>query len=189
MVRILTIGLVLAVFCGTGLGIDPNHFTVFGRMAVTGIAVTEEPFDEMPLAGAGVRTGLTPRLSVEAALSAGRWSDYLGMFGGNYNFKLVRLGGGIYYTLWPQEPRLLSLGAGVRLLYHFLRVNNELGNSYEGDLKSHLAVVPGLVLDFCPFFQSTGLLRRLVFMGTLEYPVNGGFSSLTGLVGVGIRIH
>ena len=190
MSKLLCTMMALVVFTGMAQGVVWDlPFTVLGRVAVTGIAVTGDPFDELPLTAAGIRTGLTPRFSLEATLGAGRWSDYLGIYGGKYNFKLIRLGGGVHYSLWSQESRLINLRAGIRFLYYFLRVDNDLGNPYPGDLESCLAVVPTLVLDFSPFYRNSGFLGRLILIGTLEYPVNGGFSTVTGSVGLGFRVH
>jgi len=190
MRAIFITGLIGVLFCGMAPGMaGDTPLAIFARVGINPIAPTDAPFDELPLMGGGVRLGITPHLAVEAGIAASGWSDYLGMYGGRYDFKLIRLGGGIQYALWTWKPRLWNLRAGVSLVNHFFRVSNALQNPYPGDLQSHLAVVPALAADLCPFHREDGFLGRLIVTGTLEYPVNGGFSDLTGLLGVGFWMH
>jgi hypothetical protein len=144
-----------------------------------------EPFNTMPFPlGAGFEVMLTDHIGVGGTLMYDRWSDYLGMFGGKWTFRLIRPSFDFAYHIGAGRMRGLDFFAGAQLGYTFVAVSNMLGNSYDGSLGSqaYLAPVIGVNLNFWPNSQS--FLGRLSVTFKAAYSVTGRFSGFYGATGL-----
>jgi hypothetical protein len=148
-----------------------------------------DPFDAMPFPlGAGFEAMLTDNIGVGSTLMYDQWSDYLGMFGGKWTFRLFRPSFDCVYHFNPLEIRGLDFFGGAQLGYTFVAVSNMLGNAYDGSLKSeaHLAPFVGVNLNFWP--NSLGLLGKLSLTFKAAYAVTGRFSGFYGMTGLTYRL-
>jgi hypothetical protein len=148
-----------------------------------------DPFDTMLFPfGAGFEAMLTDNLGVGGTMMYDQWSDYLGMYGGKWTFRLFRPSFDLAYHFAPEKIRGLDFFGGVQLGYTFVSVSNMLGNSYDGSLKSeaHLAPFVGMNLNFWP--NSRGFLGRLSVTFKASYSVTGRFSGFYGATGLTYRL-
>jgi hypothetical protein len=148
-----------------------------------------EPFDTMPFPlGAGLEVLLTDNIGIGGTVMYDQWSDYLGMFGGKWSFRLFRPTFDIAYHFRTSEIRSLGFFAGAELGYNFVSVSNMLGNVYEGNLKSepHLAPFAGINIHFRR--DSAGFLGRLAVTFKAAWSVTGRFAGVYGLAGLTLRI-
>ncbi len=148
-----------------------------------------DPFETMPVPiGAGFEVMLTDNIGVGGTFMYDQWSDYLGMFGGKWTFRLFRPSFDFAYHFATQRVRGLDFFGGAQLGYTFVAVSNMLGNSYDGSLKSepHLAPFVGVNLHFWP--NSRGFLGRLSVTFKAAYSVTGRFSGFYGATGLTYRL-
>ncbi len=148
-----------------------------------------EPFDIMPFPlGVGFEVMLTDKIGVGGTVMYDQWSDYLGMFGGKWTFRLFRPSVDFAYHFSPEKLRRLDFFTGVNLGYNFVAVSNMLGNTYDGSLKSepHLAPFVGINLHF--WRNSPGFLGRLSVTFKAAYSVTGHFSDVYGMAGLTYRL-
>lgn len=144
-----------------------------------------DPFDAQRLPwGASFELRLTDHLGLGGTVMYDRWSDYLGMFGGKWSFRLFKPSLDIAYHLNTEKLDGLDLFAGANLGYSILSVGNELGNTYTGRLKSepHLAPVLGAHLNF--WKNAPGFLGRLSLTMKVHWSVGGQFSGVYGTIGL-----
>lgn len=148
-----------------------------------------EPFEKLPFPlGIGFELMLTDHIGVGSTLMYDQWSDYLGMFGGKWTFRLLRPSFDCAYHFGPRGGRGLDFFTGVQLGYTFVAVSNMLGNSYDGSLKSepHLAPFAGVRLNF--WRNSSGFLGRLSVTLKVAYSMTGRFSDAYGMAGLTYRL-
>lgn len=147
-----------------------------------------EPFAAMPFPlGASFEFMLTDHIGLGGTAMYDQWSDYLGMFGGKWTFRLLRPSFDGAYHFSPGMMRGLGLFAGMQLGYTFVAVSNALGNTYDGNLKgeAHLAPFAGVNLNFWPY--RPGFLGRLSVTFRAAYSVTGHFSDVYGMAGLTYR--
>jgi hypothetical protein len=149
-----------------------------------------DPFEKMPFPfGAGFEVMLTDHIGVGGTVMYDQWSDYLGMYGGKWTFRLFRPSFDCAYHFGPEKTRGLDFFAGAQLGYTVVSVSNMLGNTYDGSLKSeaHLAPFIGINLNFWP--NSRGFLGRLSVTIKTAYSVTGRFSGFYGATGLTYRLR
>ncbi len=148
-----------------------------------------EPFDAMPVPlGAGFEVRLTDNIGIGGTVMYDQWSDYLGMFGGKWTFRLFRPTFDIAYHFRAREIRSLGFFAGAELGHNFVSVSNMLGNVYEGNLKSepHLAPFAGVNVHFRR--DPAGFLGRLAVTFKAAWSVTGRFAGVYMLAGLTCRL-
>jgi hypothetical protein len=148
-----------------------------------------DPFETMPFPlGAGFEVMLTDHIGVGGTVMYDQWSDYLGMFGGKWTFRLIRPSFDFAYHFSPERSRGLDFFGGAQLGYNFVAVSNMLGSSYDGSLRSeaHLAPFIWVHLNFWP--NSQGFLGRLSVTFKGAYSVTGRFSGFYGATGLTYRL-
>jgi hypothetical protein len=148
-----------------------------------------DPFDTMPFPlGVGFEVMVTDHLGADGTLMYDQWSDYLGMFGGKWTFRLFRPSFDLAYHFGTEKFRGLDFFAGAQVGYTFVAVSNMLGNNYDGSLRSeaHLAPFIGVNFNFWP--NSRGLLGRLSVTFKAAYSVTGRFSAIYGMAGLTYRL-
>jgi len=148
-----------------------------------------DPFETMPFPlGAGIEVMLTDNIGVGGTVMYDQWSDYLGMFGGKWTFRLFKPSFDFAYHFGIERVRCLDFCAGANLGYSFVAVSNMLGNTYDGSLKSepHLAPFVGIHLNFWP--NSQGFLGRLSVTFKAAWSVTGRFSGVYGATGLTYRL-
>jgi len=149
-----------------------------------------DPFDNMPFPfGASFEFMLTDHIGLGGTAMYDRWSDYLGMFGGKWTFRLIRPSLDWAYHFGPRKMREMDFFAGLQLGYTFIAISNGLGNRYDGNLKSeaHLAPFAGVHLNFWP--NNRGFLGRLGVTFKAAYSVIGRFSDIYGMAGLTYRLR
>ncbi|MFZ2053824.1 MAG: hypothetical protein WAU81_06465, partial [Candidatus Aminicenantales bacterium] len=148
-----------------------------------------KPFDAMPFPfGAGFEFMLTDNIGVGGSLMYDQWSDYLGMFGGKWTFRLFKPSFDFAYHFGTEKIRGLDLFTGANLGYSFVSVSNMLGNTYDGSLKSepHLAPFVGINLHF--WGNSPGIPGRLMVTFKAAWSLTGRFSGIYGMAGLTYRL-
>ncbi len=148
-----------------------------------------EPFEKLPFPlGLGLEVMLTDKIGVGGTVMYDQWSDYLGMFGGKWTFRLFRPSVDLAYHFGSDKVRSLDFFAGAQLGYTFVAVSNMLGNKYDGSLKNemHLAPFAGIRFNFWP--NSPGFLGRLSVTFKVAYSVTGHFSDVYAMAGVTYRL-
>jgi hypothetical protein len=148
-----------------------------------------EPFDTMPFPlGAGLEAMLSDNIGVGGTVMYDQWSDYLGMFGGKWTFRLFRPSLDVVYHFKTEKIRDLDFLAGASLGWSFVSVSNILGNTYDGNLKNEACLAPfmGVNLRFWP--DSPGFLGRLSLAFKAAWSVTGHFSGVYGTAGLIYRL-
>jgi hypothetical protein len=162
---------------------------VTGQIGISSYVATDEPFDAMPFPlGASYEFALTDNIGIGGTLMFDKWSDYLGMFGGKWTFRVFKPSFDITYHLNVKKMEGLNLFTGASLGYSFLSVSNELGGDYMGELKSepHLAPFLGLHLYF--WENAPGFFGNLLVTSKIYWSVTGDFSGVSGAVGITYKI-
>jgi hypothetical protein len=148
-----------------------------------------EPFSTLPLPfGASFEFMLTDHIGLGGTMMYDQWSDYLGMFGGKWTFRLLRPSFECAYHLSPRKVRCLDFYAGMQFGYTFVAVSNNLGNRYDGNLRSetHLAPVVGAHLN--PWPSSRGFPGRISVTLKVAYSMMGRFSDVYCMAGLTYRL-
>jgi hypothetical protein len=147
-----------------------------------------EPFDTMPFPfGASFEVRLTDNIGVGGTVMYDQWSDYLGMFGGKWTFRLFKPSFDVAYHFRTRKIRGLDFFTGANLGYSFVSVSNMLGSTYSGNLKNepHIAPFVGINLHFWP--NSPDFLGRLTVTFKAAWSVTGHFSGVYGTTGLTYR--
>jgi hypothetical protein len=148
-----------------------------------------EPFDAMPVPlGACFEIMLTDNIGIGGTIMYDRWSDYLGMFGGKWTFRLFRPSFDVAYHIGTQKTRGLGFFAGANLGYSFISVSNMLGSTYEGNLKSELYLAPFAGINIHFGRDSAGFPGRLAVTFKAAWSVTGQFSGVYGVAGLTYRL-
>jgi len=148
-----------------------------------------DPFQAMPFpVGGSFEFFVSDHLGIGGTVMFDQWSDYLGMFGGKYTFRLFKPSFDVAYHFRPGKMDGLDLFAGTSLGYSLLSVGNELGNVYKGNLRNepHLAPFLGTHLHF--WENLSGFLGRLMLTLKVTWSVTGNFSGVYGTAGIAYRI-
>jgi len=162
---------------------------VTGQVGFDSYVATDEPFNALPFPlGVSYEFALTDNIGIGGTVMLDKWSDYLGMFGGKWTFRVFKPSLDITYHLNVEKMKGLSLFCGASLGYSLLSVSNELGGDYTGELKSepHLAPFLGLHLYF--WENAPGFFGNLLVTSKIYWSVTGDFSGVSGAIGITYKI-
>jgi len=162
---------------------------VTGQIGINSYVVTDDPFNTMPFPlGASYEVALTDNIGIGSTVIFDKWSDYLGMFGGKWTFRVFKPSLDITYHFNVNKMRGLNLFAGASLGYSILSVSNELGSDYMGELKSEPHFAPFLGLHLYFWENGPGFFDNLLVTSKVYWSVTGDFSGVTGAIGITYRI-
>ncbi len=148
-----------------------------------------EPFDTMPVPlGAGFEVRLTDNIGIGGTVMYDQWSDYLGMFGGKWTFRLFRPTFDIAYHFRRRGIQSLGFFVGAELGYNLVSVSNMLGNIYEGNLKSEPHMAPFAGINFYFRRDNVSFLGRLAVTFKAAWSVTGRFSDVYAMAGLTYRL-
>ena len=162
---------------------------VTGQIGINSYVATDDPFNTMPFPlGASYEVALTDNIGIGSTVMFDKWSDYLGIFGGKWTFRVFKPSLDITYHFNVNKMKSLNLFTGASLGYSILSVSNELGNDYMGELKSgpHFAPFLGLHLYF--WENSPGFFNNLLVTSKVYWSVTGDFSGVSGAIGITYKI-
>jgi len=162
---------------------------VTGQIGINSYVVTDDPFNTMPFPlGASYEVALTDNIGIGSTVIFDKWSDYLGMFGGKWTFRVFKPSLDITYHFNINKMKGLNLFAGASLGYSILSVSNELGSDYMGELKSEPHFAPFLGLHLYFWENGPGFFDNLLVTSKVYWSVTGDFSGVTGAIGITYRI-
>jgi len=162
---------------------------VTGQIGTNSYVATDEPFNAMPFPlGVSYEFALTDNIGIGGTLMFDKWSDYLGMFGGKWTFRVFKPSFDITYHLNVKKMKGLDLFAGASLGYSLLSVSNELGSDYTGELKSEPHFAPFLGLHLYFWENLPGFFNNLLFTSKVYWSVTGDFSGVSGAIGITYKI-
>ncbi len=148
-----------------------------------------DPFQALPFpVGGSFEFFVSGHLGIGGTVMFDRWSDYLGMFGGKYVFRLFRPSFDIAYHFSPGKMDRLDLFAGTSLGYNLLWISNEIGNVYKGDLRNEPHLAPFLGTHLRLRQNLSGFMGRLMLTLKVAWSVTGDFSGIYGAAGIAYRI-
>jgi hypothetical protein len=148
-----------------------------------------DPFRAMPFPlGAGFEVMMSDNLGIGGTIMCDKWSDYLGMFGGKWTFRLFKPSFDISYHFRAKKIAGMDFVAGAGLGYSLISVNNELGNQYKGGLKSEPHLAPFLGTNLYFWEDRPGFLGRLAVTLKAVWSVTGRFSGVYGSIGITYRM-
>jgi|GEM_PF-1199312 len=155
------------------------------RIGLRSYAATDDPFGTMPFpVGASFEYLLSDKLGIAATLTYDKWSDYLGMYGGKFDFHVIQPSLSLAYHFKIPGLSGLRFRAGADCGTIFLAVNNELGNAYPGALKSQPEVTPFLAAEASLWPRAEGILSRLRLSVQGGWSICDDFSGFRGVVGI-----
>jgi opacity protein-like surface antigen len=160
-----------------------------GQIGTNSYVATDEPFSSLPFPlGVSYEVALTDNIGIGGTVMFDKWSDYLGMFGGKWTFRVFKPSFDVTYHFYANKMKGLNLFAGASLGYSLLSVSNDLGNDYDGELESepHLAPFLGLHLYF--WENHPGFFKNLMVTSKVYWSLTGDFSGITGAVGITYKI-
>jgi len=159
------------------------------RLGLTSFAETDEPFDvrDFPL-GVSLEYGISEHWILGAGAILGGWSDYLGMFGGRYDFRIIRTSLNLAYLIHPGGISGLNVRAGMDAGFDIFSVKNELGNEYPGDLKGGPVLAPFVAADVFPWPNTRGFLGRWGLTAQAGWALVGDFRGGYVVVGMKCRL-
>jgi hypothetical protein len=170
----------------------PSRGSMFAaaRIGLRSYAATDDPFETMPFpVGVSFEYLLSNRLGIGATLTYDKWSDYLGMFGGKYEFRVLQPSISLAYHFKIPGLAGLRFGAGADCGYIFLAIKNELGNTYTGPLKGQPEIAPFLAAEASFWPRSEGVVHRLRFFVQGGWLIARDFSGFRGAVGIGLWVR
>ncbi|MBN2409473.1 MAG: hypothetical protein JXE07_07020 [Candidatus Aminicenantes bacterium] len=148
-----------------------------------------DPFNSLPFPlGASFEFMLTENIGLGGTAMYDRWSDYLGMYGGKWTFRLIRPSFDCAYHFSPERVKGLGFYTGIQFGYTFVDVDNRLSNRYNGLLKSEAYLAPFAGVHFNPWPNSQGFLGRLSVNFKAAWSVTGRFTGVYGLAGLTYRL-
>ena len=162
---------------------------VTGQIGFNSYVATDDPFNTMPFPlGASYEVALTDNIGIGSTIMFDKWSDYLGIFGGKWTFRVFKPSIDITYHFNVKKMKGLGFFTGASLGYSILSVSNELGNDYMGELKSepHFAPFIGFHLYF--WENSPGFFNNLLVTSKVYWSVTGDFSGVSGAIGITYKI-
>ena len=158
---------------------------VTGKIGLNSYVHTDEPFDSFPFpVGGSFVFLLSDDLGLGTTIMYEKWCDYLGCFCGKFTFHIIRPSLDLTYHLDIPDAKGVNLFVGANLGYSILSVTNELGNDYQGDLKSEPHVAPFLGLHLYFWENSSGFLSRILLTLKVSWSVTGDFSGVYGAAGI-----
>jgi len=173
----------------TGKKFAKGSMYVTGQIGIDSYVATDEPFNALPFPfGASYEFALTDNIGIGGTVMFDKWSDYLGIWGGKWTFRVFKPSLDITYHFNVNEMKGLNLFTGVSLGYSILSVSNELGSDYEGELKSEPHFAPFLGLHLYFWESLPGFFKNLLITSKVYWSVTGDFSGVTGAVGITYRI-
>lgn len=159
-----------------------------GQIGFNSYVATDDPFDSLPFPlGASYEFLIADNVGIGASLMADKWCDYLKMFGGKYTFWVFKPSVDITYHFNFNRVKGVNLFTGVNLGYSLLSVSNELGNPYDGELKSDPHIAPFLGIHFY-FWKGSSFLNRFLLTLKVYWSVTGDFSGVYGTIGITYKI-
>jgi hypothetical protein len=162
---------------------------VTGQLGFNSYVATDEPFNALPFPfGGRFEVALTDNIGIGGTIMFDKWSDYLGIFGGIWTFRVFKPSLDINYHFNVNKMRGLNLFGGASLGYSLLSVSNDLGNDYDGGLKSELHFAPFLGLHLYFWESLPGFFKNFLITSKVYWSVTGDFSGVTGEVGITYRI-
>ncbi len=162
---------------------------VTGQIGFNSYVATDEPFNTMPFPfGASYEVALTDNIGIGSTVMFDKWSDYLGIFGGKWTFRVFKPSFDITYHFNVNKMKGLNLFTGASLGYSILSVSNELDSEYTGELKSepHFAPFIGFHLYF--WENLPGFFNKLMITSKVYWSVAGDFSGVSGVIGITYKI-
>jgi hypothetical protein len=162
---------------------------VTGQIGINSYVATDDPFNAMPfLLGASYEVALTDNIGIGSTVMFDKWSDYLGIFGGKWTFRVFKPSLDITYHFNVNKMKGLNLFTGASLGYSILSVSNELGNDYMGELKSEPHFAPFLGLHLYFWENLPGFFNKLMITSKVYWSVTGDFSGVSGAIGITYKI-
>jgi len=153
-------------------------------------ASTDAPFDVSPHFGFGLDIRLTKKFSLGGYIFYSKWSDYLGMYCGKFNFKVIRPSLELSYSLPVVNKKTFHLLGGVGLSYNFIDIKNELGNECPLELENHFSISPFAGYYLYLIDKKSGLIKSSSIsmrLFTKCYAIlNGDFSGIQLMFGLGV---
>jgi hypothetical protein len=146
---------------------------------------TDTSFDGAGNLGAGYEFMVTPRIGIGISWTFSQWHDYLGMYCGKYTVNVQRPALDLSYYLTSRSARRLVPFASLSLCYNKIDMTNELCNPYDGNVRSHFALVPGFGIHLLLWHLKSG--KRIVLSLRLSYALNGPFDNPSGFWGLGFQ--
>lgn len=167
-----------------------NSCLLSAQIGINAYTATEDPIERFPHSGIGMEFGLGDHFGIGGSVFYSKWSDYLRQYGGKYSFQVFRpsLDFIYHFTLSKESEKNVDLFSGASLAYNFTRVENELGNEYQGDLSSHISVSPFIGCHFSLFEKASGIFKKIFFSVKCYWTINGDFSGLYGMAGLTLAI-
>lgn len=149
-----------------------------------------DPFNTMPFpVGGGFEFLLTDNIGLGGSVMYDKSCDYLGIFGGTWTFRIFKPALDIAYHFRAEKIGGLDFFTGASLGYSLVSVSNNLGNDYQGKLKSEPHVAPFIGLNLRFWRNSSGFLGRLLVTFRASWSVTGYFSDVYGTVGLSYRLR
>jgi hypothetical protein len=162
---------------------------VTGQIGIGSYVATEEPFNTLPFPlGASYEIALTDNIGIGGTVMFDKWSDYLGMFGGKWTFRVFKPSLDITYHFYLKGMEGLNFFTGASLGYSLLSVSNELDSGYTGELKSEPHFAPFLGLHLYFWGNHSGFFEKFLITSKVYWSVTGDFSGLSGAVGIAYKI-
>ena len=162
---------------------------VTGQIGINSYVATDDPFNTMPFPlGASYEIALTDNIGIGSTVMFDKWSDYLGIFGGKWTFRVFKPSFDITYHFYANKMKGLNLFTGASLGYSILSVSNELGSDYRGELKSEPHFAPFLGLHLYFLGNLPGFFNNLFVTSKVYWSVTGDFSGVSGSVGITYKI-
>ena len=173
----------------TGKKFAKGSMYVNGQVGTNSYVATDEPFNAMPFPlGASYEFALTDNIGIGGTLMFDKWSDYLGMFGGKWTFRVFKPSFDITYHFYANKMKGLNLFTGASLGYSLLSVSHELGSDYTGELRSEPHFAPFLGLHFYFWENLPGFFNNLVVTSKVYWSVAGDFSGVSVAIGITYKI-
>jgi len=152
---------------------------IAGLIGINSYAATDEPFDAMPFPlGTGFEAYIADNIAIGSMFMFDKWSDYLGVYGGKWTLQIFKPS--LYITYNFKEVKGLSFFAGANLGYNIFSISNELGNDYEGDLKSGPFFAPYIGTHLYFRENLSGFFSRLFVTLKMNWSVVDDFTSIYG---------
>lgn len=149
---------------------------------------TSDPIDKIPLLGIGFEIDLTNNIGIGGTFIFHQWSDYLRQLGGKYTFREYKPSLDFYYHFNLSQTKAMDLFSGISFGYHFISVENELGNKYDGELENQCSISPFMGIHLYPFSNQSSFLKNLSATFRIHWTVLGDFSGLTLSAGTSFKI-
>lgn len=150
-----------------------------GQIGFIGYIGTQDPFKKLPFpVGISFELGLTRTFDIGGTVLYGQWSDYLGMFCGEFKFRVIRPS--VDFIFHFIKTNRLDMFTEISPGYNFTWVRNIFGNPCDEEkekIKNHLNVSALIGTHYY-------LGGKVAATVKLYWTVNGEFSGLSGTAGI-----